>query len=156
VQLLKDSTICRLTRFCDLPCRLSAFYPPFRKHFRIFGFRILLPAFRNLSTRSLHHQHKTNEWILCKLKVHREILDHVKSLKLGFCGHTTRKYLSLEKEIVQGCAPGYRNRGQQRWTDDNTEWTGMMNINEAATAAEDRDHWRWILRAANPSYGGRH
>jgi len=36
----------------------------------------------------------------------------VKSLKLGFYGHTTRKYESLEKEIVQGCVPGYRNRGR--------------------------------------------
>jgi len=35
------------------------------------------------------------------------------------------------------------------WTDDITEWTGMK-INE------DRDRWRGILRAANPSYGGWH
>jgi len=35
-----------------------------------------------------------------------------------------------------------------------TEWTGMK-INEVATAAEDRDHWKGILHAANPSYGGR-
>jgi len=41
------------------------------------------------------------------------------------------------------------------WTDDITEWTGMK-INEVATAAEDRDHWRGILCAANTSYGGRH
>jgi len=65
----------------------------------------------------------------------------------------------LEKEMVQGCVPGYRTRGRQRrrWTDDITEWTGMK-INEAAAAAEpeDRDHWRGILRAANPSYGGWH
>jgi len=102
-------------------------------------------------------QHKTNEWILGKLKVDRELLDCVKSLKLGFYGHTTRKYESLEKEIVQGCVPGYRNRGRQRrrWTDDISEWTGMK-INEAAAAAEDRDRWREILRATNPSYGGRH
>ena len=65
----------------------------------------------------------------------------MKSLKLGFYGHTTRKYESLEKEIVQGCVSGYRNRGQQRrrWTDDIAEWTGMK-INEVATAAGDRDH----------------
>jgi len=76
-------------------------------------------------------------------------------LKLGFYGHTTRKYESLEKEIVQGCVPGYRNRDRQRrrWTDDIAEWTGMR-INEAAAAAEDRDVWR--LRAANPLQGGRH
>jgi len=68
----------------------------------------------------------------------------VKSLKLGFYGHTTRKYESLEKEIVQGCVPGYRNPGRQRrrWTDDIAEWT-VMKINEAAAAAEDRDSWSW-------------
>jgi len=64
-------------------------------------------------------------------------------LKLGVCGHTTQKYESLEKEIVQGCIPGYRNRGRQRRrsTNDIAEWTGMK-INEVATAAEDRDHQR--------------
>jgi len=60
-------------------------------------------------------------------------------------------------EMVQGCVPVYRNRERQRrrWTDDITEWTGMK-INEAAAAAVDRDRWREILRAANPSDGGRH
>ena len=97
------------------------------------------------------------EWILGKLKVERELLDRVKSPKLGFYGHTTRKYESLEKEMVQGCVPGYRTRGRQRrrWTDDITKWTGMK-INEAAAASEDHDRWRGILRAANPSYGGWH
>ena len=38
------------------------------------------------------------DWILCELKVDRE-LDRVKSLKLGFYGHTTQKYESLEKQI---------------------------------------------------------
>ena len=31
-----------------------------------------------------------------------------------------------------------------------------MKIDKVTTAAEDRDHWRGILRAAKPSYGGRH
>jgi len=102
-------------------------------------------------------QHKTNEWILCELKVDRELRDRVKSLKFGFYDHTTLEYESLEKQMVSGCVPGYRNRGGQRrrWTDDITEWTGMK-INEVATAVKDRDCWKWILRAANPSYGGKH
>jgi len=73
-------------------------------------------------------------------------------IKVGILyGHTTRKYESLEKEIVQGCVPGYRSRGRQRrrWTDDIAEWTGMK-IREVATAAEDRDCWRGILYVANP------
>jgi len=105
----------------------------------------------------LRTQHKTNEWILCKLKADGELLDRVELLKLGYCGHTTREYESLEKHMVQGCVPGYRKRGRQRrrWTDDITEWTGIK-INEAAAAAEDRECWREILRAANPSDGGKH
>ena len=31
-----------------------------------------------------------------------------------------------------------------------------MKINEVAAAVEDRDCWGGILRAANPSYGGKH
>jgi len=60
---------------------------------------------------------------------------------------------SGEGNCSRMCAslPGYRNCGRQRrrWTDDIAEWTGMK-INEVATAAEDRNHWRGILRAANP------
>jgi len=35
-------------------------------------------------------QHKANEWTLCKLKVDRELLDRVKSLKLGVFEYTHR------------------------------------------------------------------
>jgi len=102
-------------------------------------------------------QHKTNEWILGELDVERELLGRVKSLKLGHYGHVTRKYENMEKELIQGCAPGNRSRGRQRrrWTDDIIEWTGLT-ITEAARLTEDRDHWRGILRAANPLSGGRH
>ena len=58
-------------------------------------------------------QHKTNEWILRELEVERELLGRVKSLKLGYYGHTTRKYESLEKQLIQGCTPGNRSRGRQ-------------------------------------------
>jgi len=59
---------------------------------------------------------------------------------LAFYGRTTWKYGSLEKQMVQGCVRGYRNRGRQRrrWGDDIKEWTAMK-INEVAAAAEDRD-----------------
>jgi len=56
-------------------------------------------------------QHKTNEWILGELDVATELLGRVKSLKLGYYGHVTRKYESLEKELIQGYAPGNRSRG---------------------------------------------
>ena len=45
----------------------------------------------------------------------------------------TRKYDSLEKELIQGRTPGNRSRGRhrRRWTDDVFEWIGLT-INEAA------------------------
>jgi len=63
----------------------------------------------------------------------------------------------LEQEVIQVCTSGSRSRGRQRrrWTDDMSEWSGMT-VNDAARVAEDRAEWREILRAANPSYGGRH
>ena len=78
-------------------------------------------------------QHKTNEWILGELDAERELLGRVKSLKLGYYGHVTRKYESLENEFIQGCAPGNRSRGRQgrHWTDNIIEWTGLT-ITEAA------------------------
>jgi len=52
---------------------------------------------------------KTNEWILNKAGVKRELLDIVKARKLAYYGHTTRKQGScLEKEIMQGTMPSAR------------------------------------------------
>jgi len=50
---------------------------------------------------------KTNEWILNKAGVKRELSDTVKARKLAYYGHTMRKQGScLEKEIMQGTMPG--------------------------------------------------
>ena len=46
---------------------------------------------------------KTNEWVLNKAGVKRELLDTVKARKLAYYGHTMRKQrICLEKEIMQG------------------------------------------------------
>jgi len=44
-------------------------------------------------------------WILEQLKVEKELLGRVKSLKMGYYGHVVRKYNCLEKEVglIQGC-----------------------------------------------------
>ena len=58
---------------------------------------------------------KTNEWVLNKAGVKRELLDTVKATKLAYYGHTMRKQGScLEKEIMQGTMPGARRRGRPR------------------------------------------
>jgi len=101
-------------------------------------------------------KHKTNEWVMEHLGVKKELLGKVESTKMSFYGHVVRKHDSLEKEVTQTCTPGSRSSGRQRrrWTDDISEWSGMTI--DAAGVAEDRAEWTEILRAANPSYGGRH
>jgi len=64
---------------------------------------------------------KTNEWVLNKAGVKRELLDPVKARKLVYCGHTMRKQEScLEKKIMQGTTPGARKRERLRtaWMDN--------------------------------------
>ena len=63
---------------------------------------------------------KTNEWVLHKAGVKRELLDTVKARKLAYSGHTMKKQHScLEKEIVQETMPDARRRGRPRmaWMD---------------------------------------
>jgi len=64
---------------------------------------------------------ETNEWVLNKAGVRRELLDTVKTRKLAYYGHTMRKQGScLEKEIMQGTMPDARRRGRPRttWVDN--------------------------------------
>jgi len=64
---------------------------------------------------------KTNEWVLNKAGVKRELLDTVKARKLAYYGHTMRKQGScLEKEIMRGTMPGARRRERpcMAWMDN--------------------------------------
>jgi len=70
---------------------------------------------------------KTNEWVLNKAGVKRQLLHSVKARKLYY-GHTTRKQQScLEKEIMQGTMPGARRRGRPHtaWMDKIKTWTKL-------------------------------
>jgi len=69
---------------------------------------------------------KTNECILNKAGINRELLDTVKAKKLAYYGHTMKKQGNcLEKEIMQGTMPGARRRGRPRtaWIDNIKSWT---------------------------------
>jgi len=71
---------------------------------------------------------KTNEWVLNKAGVKRELLDAVKVRKLAYYGHTMRKQGScVEKEMMQGTVPGARRRGRPltAWMDNIKTWTGL-------------------------------
>ena len=95
---------------------------------------------------------KTNEWVLNKAGVKRE-LDTVKARKLAYYGHTTRKQGNcLEKEIMQGTMPGARMRVRPRtaWIDNIKSWTGL-SVEESIRMTEDRDKWRkYVHGVANP------
>ena len=96
---------------------------------------------------------KTNEWVLDKAGVKRELLNTVEARKLGYCGHTTRKQASwLEKEIMQGTMPGARKRGRPRtaWMDNIKTWTEIP-VEESIRMTEGRDKWRkYVHGVANP------
>jgi len=65
---------------------------------------------------------KTNELVLNKAGVKRELLDTVKGRKLGYYGHTMTKQGScLEKEIVQGTMPDAHRQGRPH-----TAWMGNI------------------------------
>jgi len=87
---------------------------------------------------------KTNEWVLNKVGVKRELLDTVKARKLAYYGHTLRKQGSCpEKEIMQGTMPGALRRGRlcTAWMDNINTWTGLP-AEESIRMTEDRDKWR--------------
>ena len=96
---------------------------------------------------------KTNEWVLNKAGVKRELLDTVKARKLAYYSHTMRKQGScLDKEIMQGTMPGARKRGRPRtaWMDNIKTWTGF-SVEESIRMTEDRDKWRkYVHGVANP------
>ena len=96
---------------------------------------------------------KTNEWVLDKAGVKRELLDTVKARKLAYYGHTIRKQVScLEKEIMQGTMPGARRRRRPRtaWMYNVKTWTGL-SVEESIRVTEDRHKWRkYVHGVANP------
>ena len=93
---------------------------------------------------------KTNEWVLNKAGVQRELLDTVKARKLAYYGHTMRKQGScLEKEIMQGTMSGAR-RPRTAWIDNIKTWTGL-SVEESLRISEDRDKWRkYVYGVENP------
>ena len=96
---------------------------------------------------------KTNEWVLNKAGVKRELLDTATARKLAYYGHSMRKQWScLEKEIMQGTMPGARRRGRPRtaWMDNIKTWTGL-SVEESIRMTEDKDKWRkYVHGVANP------
>jgi len=96
---------------------------------------------------------KTNEWVLNKAGVKRELLDTVKVSKLAYYGHSMRKQGNcLEKEIMQRTMPGVCTWGKpcMAWIDNIKSWTGLSG-EESIRMTEDRDKWRnYVYGVAKP------
>jgi len=93
---------------------------------------------------------KTNEWVLNKAEVKRELLYTVKARKLAYYGHTMRKQ-ACRKEIMHGTVPDARGRGRPctAWMDNSKTWTGLF-VEESIRMTEDRDKWRqYVYGVAN-------
>jgi len=80
---------------------------------------------------------KTNEWVLNKAGVMRELLDTVKA------SSHHEEIRTLEKEIMQGTMPGAHRRGRPRtaWMDNIKTWTGL-SVEESIRMTEGRNKWR--------------
>ena len=94
---------------------------------------------------------RTNEWVLNKAGVKRELLDSVKARKLAYYGHKMRKQGScLEKEIMQETMPGADHAWPGWTTSRRGHWRGLP-VEELIKMTEDRDKWRKCVDGvANP------
>ena len=88
----------------------------------------------------------TNEDVMKRLHVKREVLTKMKTTKLAYFGHTMR-HESLQNTILVGRIEGKRARGRQRklWTDDIKSWTGN-SLTECMRTTQDRAAWRIMAR----------
>ena len=70
----------------------------------------------------------------------------VKSRKLKYFGHITRRDNSLEKLVLEGKINGKRSRGRQKmvWMDNIKNWTGLKAA-AAKDKAYNRDDWKHVV-----------
>ena len=91
---------------------------------------------------------KTNEWVLNKAGVKRELL----ARKLAYYSHTMTKQGNCLEKIMQGTVPGARRRGRIRmaWIDNVKTRTGLP-VQESIRMTENTDKWtKYGDDVANP------
>jgi len=86
---------------------------------------------------------KTNEWILEKVGVKRDMLPTARYRKLSYYDHVMRiQGTSLEKEYHASTLSGSHRRGERMTRMNNiTTWTNLP-ITDLLRKVEDRDGWR--------------
>ena len=87
----------------------------------------------------------TNEEVLRKAGMQRELLQHIRKRQMASLGHVYRKD-DLERTVLTGRIQGKRDRGRQRLTYlqslNNWATTGTSNKTEFLRSAEQREVWR--------------
>ena len=93
----------------------------------------------------------SNENVLSKAEVQRELYSVVQKRKLSFFGHIMR-HESIQRDLLEGMVEGRRSRGRPRlqWCHNVMEWTGKSFMT-CKREAQDRSRWRGI--ASNPRTG---
>ena len=98
---------------------------------------------------------KTNESVLNKAGIKRELLDRQSKEASILWSHHEETRSCLKKEIMQGTMPGARRRRRPRtaWMDNIKTWIGLP-VEESIRITEDRDKWRKYVHhvhgVANP------
>ena len=97
--------------------------------------------------------HISNEYVLKRLNISRNLIPKIKSRKLSYFGHIKR-HDSIMKNILEGRLEGTRARGRPRaqWSDNIREWAGC-SLMECTRLASDRERWRHVSRQPLPRAG---
>ena len=88
----------------------------------------------------------TNVEVWMRLQEKSELLQSVKSRKLGYFGHIMRQESpSIEHVVITGLVPGIRSRGRPAtaWIDNILYWTGLHGA-ELIKATQNRELWRFL------------
>ena len=87
----------------------------------------------------------TNQEVLERMGVAREMMTVIRRRQLGFLGHILRSN-GIESNCLMGMVEGRRARGRQRmkWTDKIKELVGCERMEEVKRLAEERRAWRAI------------
>ena len=93
---------------------------------------------------------KTNEWVLNKAGVKRELLDTVKARKLAYYGHTTRELPGERDNARNNARCTQARKTHTAWMDSIRTWSGLP-VEESIRMTEDRDKRRkYVHGVANP------
>ena len=97
--------------------------------------------------------HITNEEVLDRLSITRQLINQIRKRQIEFFGHVIRNK-ELENIIVTGKLDGKRSRGRPRLTNLNSlsRWFGVEE-RELIRLAQSREEWKTIASYVLKGFG---